>query len=152
MTQATQNLGYFKTWVLEGKFIKLFRGQKGVCQIAWLISILNLETLSDLPIKEKVPLNHCTNLDPSLIFFLNIFYWQITKRFAVQDQNEPSNLANPFLTPEKLYEVAFSKYLQQIKNWQNLVYMVDEWPTNKVNYSICPDFFLSILIYVLKIV
>ena len=35
--------------------------------------ILNREPLRDLPMKEKVPLGYCMNLDPGLIFFINIF-------------------------------------------------------------------------------
>ena len=35
------------------------------------------------------------------------FHWQIAQRFMVQDENELSNLENPFLTPKELYEMAF---------------------------------------------
>ena len=63
------------------KFTSSFQGRRNTESF----QILNRESLSDLPIKEKVPLEGGKNLDLGLIFFLTFFYWQIALRSVVQD-------------------------------------------------------------------
>ena len=52
----------------------------------------------------QVPPKDGTNLDPGLIFFPNIFYWQITQRFVVQDQAQETKGCplNEFLNTKNL--------------------------------------------------
>ena len=63
---------------------------------AFLSLILNGKLLSNLPIKEKVPSDHCTNLDPSLILFLYIILLESCSaircsRSSKRNQRSPLN-------------------------------------------------------------
>ena len=47
---------------------------------------LNRESVSDLPMKGKIPFGYRTNLDPGLIFLLNIFLLADRSPFAIHDK------------------------------------------------------------------